>query len=116
MKEAAIPASWPRDRTLFQEGMARDPRFDLHTDAAVVYGTDETLPARVASWRERGYHVHLMTGLAWGHYEEYLLGRWDGRAHGDEAQCEAGGRPRLHGPGIPYMVPTAAYAQFLAAR
>jgi hypothetical protein len=105
--------SWPTDRTIFQEGEPCDPRFDLRTDAAIAYGIDETLPARVAGWRARGYRVHLMTGLAWGHYQDYLLGRWDGQVHWDDAQRLADGSPKLHGQDIPYMVPSAEYGAYL---
>ncbi len=113
-KEALlVPSSWPADRTLFQEGDPCDPRFDLRTDAAITYGINRTLPARVAGWRERGYRVHVMTGLAWGNYQDYLLGRWDGRDHWDDAQRQADGKPRQHGPDIPYMVPSDAYAAYL---
>ncbi len=103
----------PLDRTIFQTGQPWDPRFDLHADAAMVYGIDAGLPERVRSWRDRGYRVHLMTGLAWGQYQDYLLGRWDGAAHWDDAQCRADGTPRLHGPDVPYMVPSDAYAAYL---
>ncbi|MDB5076720.1 MAG: hypothetical protein JWO42_2899, partial [Chloroflexi bacterium] len=96
---------WPADRTLFQEGQPYNPRFDLRTDAVIVYGIDESLPTRIVDWRARGYHVHLMTGLAWGEYQDYLLGRWDGQVHWDNAQRLADGTPKQHGQDIPYMVP-----------
>jgi hypothetical protein len=104
---------WPTDRTLFQEGQPYDPRFDLRTDAVVVYGVDESLPTRIAGWRARGYRVHLMTGLAWGHYQEYLLGGWDGEVHWDDAQRLADGSAKQHGPDIPYMVPCELYGAYL---
>ena len=34
------------------------------------------------------YVIHLMTGIAWGHYQDYLYGKWDGREHWDEAQTD----------------------------
>jgi hypothetical protein len=54
-----------------------------------------------------------MTGLAWGHYQDYLLGRWDRHEHWDDAQRHADGTPKLHGPDIPYMVPSEAYGSYL---
>lgn len=107
-----MPVPW---RTLVQEQNACDDRFDVRSDAVAVYGVDETLPARVAGWRERGYRISLMTGLAWGHYEAYLLGQWDGREHWDEAQCRADGTPRQHGHNMPYMSPNPSYTAYLAA-
>ncbi|MDB5058379.1 MAG: hypothetical protein JWO59_1851, partial [Chloroflexi bacterium] len=109
-----VPAVfWPADRTLFQEGQPYNPRFDLRTDAVIVYGIDESLPTRIADWRARGYHVHLMTGLAWGEYQDYLLGRWDGQVHWDNAQRLADGTPKQHGQDIPYMVPCESYGAYL---
>ena len=35
---------------------------------------------------ERGYTTHFMTGIAWGEYQDYFTGAWDGRAHFDEGQ------------------------------
>ena len=108
-----MPANWPRDRTLFQEAQPIDPRYDIRTDAAIVYGINASLPQRVAEWRARGYRVHLMTGLAWGEYQDYILGRWDGHEHWDDAQRLADGRPKQHGENMPYMVPSAAYGAYL---
>lgn len=103
----------PSDRTLFQESEPPDSRFDLQTDAAIAYGIDDTLAGRIEGWRHRGYRVHVMTGLAWGDYREYLLGHWDGDEHWDEAQYRADGRPRQHGPAMPYMVPSRQYGAYL---
>jgi len=105
---------WPPERTIVQEQEQGDPRFDLRTDAVAVYGVNATFSARLAWWRERGYRVHLMTGLAWGEYQDYLLGRWDGQVHWDEAQHRANGTPQQHGEDTPYMVPTEGYARYLA--
>ena len=105
---------WPPERTIVQEQEQGDPRFDLRTDAVAVYGVNATFSARLTWWRQRGYRVHLMTGLAWGEYQDYLLGRWDGQIHWDEAQYRVDGTPQQHGADIPYMVPTEGYARYLA--
>src|SRR4051812_35780458 len=55
-------------RTSFQIGVQYSSRRDLAADTVMVYGVDETLEQRVASWREQGYNVELMTGVAWGNY------------------------------------------------
>ncbi|HWE64884.1 MAG TPA: hypothetical protein VHB98_24485, partial [Chloroflexota bacterium] len=106
----------PPERTLVQESRPYDPRYDVRSDAVAIYGVDASLPERLAAWRAHGYHVQLMTGLAWGEYQDYLLGRWDGQAHWDEAQQRADGTPKQHGPDTPYMVPTAGYAAYLEER
>ncbi|HVA92286.1 MAG TPA: hypothetical protein VNL71_20875, partial [Chloroflexota bacterium] len=108
------PNPYPPYRTLIQEQEPVGSRFDLKVDMAIAYGLDSTLPARMADWRDLGYRVGVMTGLAWGQYQPYILGEWDGRDHEDEAQCMVGGAPRVHGPHVPYMVPSDPYARYLA--
>jgi hypothetical protein len=106
--------SYPPYRTLVQEQHPVGARFDLKVDMAIAYGVDDTLAARMAEWKSLGYRVGLMTGLAWGQYQPYIVGEWDGRDHEDEAQCMVGGVPRVHGPHVPYMVPSDSYARYLA--
>jgi len=105
---------YPPYRTLIQEQHPVDARFDLKVDMAIAYGVDSTLATRIADWRALGYRVGLMTGLAWGQYQPYIVGEWDGRDHEDEAQCMIGDVPRVHGPHVPYMVPSHSYAHYLA--
>ncbi|RXZ82040.1 hypothetical protein EBB07_11950 [Paenibacillaceae bacterium] len=104
------------EKTGFQESAPYRASYDLQTDFVMVYGIDDTMPERVRQWRERGYIVHLMTGVAWGEYQDYLNGLIDGRSHWDEAQTDRDGQHIIHGdtPDIPYMVPTIAYTDFLA--
>lgn len=103
------------DVTGFQESAPYDPRYDLRTDFVMVYGLDDSTAERIARWREAGYRVHLMTGISWGRYQDYLDGRWDGQSHWDDAQADADGRPILHGdsPDIPYLVPTITFTEYL---
>ena len=54
------------------------PSVDLGCDFIMVYGIDPTMPERIRQYREKGYVIHLMTGIAWGEYQEYLDGKWDG--------------------------------------
>ena len=68
---------------------------NLRSDVAIVYGIDPGLPKRIATWRERGYRIHVMTGVSWGNYQDYLYGRFDGINHEDEAQTERGGQ-KIH--------------------
>jgi hypothetical protein len=103
----------PPEHTLVQERRPYDERYDVRTDAIAVYGIDGSFPQRAADWKARGYRIHVMTGLAWGDYQDYVLGRWDGRDHWDEAQHRADNSPKQHGADTPYMVPTEAYARYL---
>lgn len=105
------------ERTGFQERAPYHPSIDLQTDFVMVYGIDATMPERVRKWREMGYVVHLMTGVAWGQYQEYLKGHFDGRKHWDEAQTRSDGTKILHGSkDVPYMVPSIAFVDFLTER
>lgn len=100
--------------TGFQENRPYGARYDLRTDFVMVYGISADLPERIAGWRDKGYTVHLMTGVSWGEYQDYLYGRFDGREHWDEAQQDRYGKPIVHGPEVPYMVPTISFAEYLA--
>ncbi|GIX06621.1 MAG: hypothetical protein KatS3mg115_1024 [Candidatus Poribacteria bacterium] len=101
------------ERTLFQTGHEWIPELDLRSDVAIVYGVNESFPSRVESWRQRGYTVHMMTGVAWGEYREYLDGAFDGQSHWEEAQTLRDGTKLMHGGGVPYLVPTPSYTEYL---
>ena len=102
-----------RERTCFQTSRPWSPSTNLRSDVALVYGIDASLPARVESWRQRGYRVHLMTGVAWGEYQDYLYGRFDGANHEDNAQTDRNGRKISHGGDVYYMCPASNYGTFL---
>ena len=91
---AAAPPAFPEDpattqeRTSFQTSKPWSKQGNLRADVAMIYGLDKTMPERVQSWRERGYRVHLMTGVSWGEYQDYLYGRFDGVNHEDNAQTD----------------------------
>lgn len=116
---AEVPPPFPADtnqlleRTCFQTGKEWTPRGNLRSDVAIAYGIDTNLPARIATWRDRGYRVHLMTGVAWGQYQDYLYGRFDGINHEDEAQMEKNGHKVSHGGDVYYMCPGTNYGKFL---
>ncbi|MDD8051865.1 MAG: hypothetical protein PHG55_11020 [Verrucomicrobiota bacterium] len=99
--------------TSFQTATPWDATIDIRSDLAIVYGVNSSLPARVQSWREQGYRVALMTGVAWGGYQDYIEGRFDGRRHDDEGQVAQDGTRIMHDPTVPYMVPTQAYIEYL---
>jgi hypothetical protein len=103
-----------QERTVFQTGSTYQDRINLRADVAIVYGIDKTMPDRVKAWRNRGYKVHLMTGVAWGEYQDYYYGRWDGINHEDEAQTRKNGEKVGHGRDVYYMSPGANYGKYLA--
>ena len=102
--------------TGYQESRPFKPTIDLMCDFVMVYGTDDTMPDRVKQFAEAGYAVHLMTGVAWGNYQDYLDGKWDGRSHWDEGQKERSGKDVIHGPTVPYMVPAVSFTDYLTER
>lgn len=86
---------------------------DFQYDFVMVYGTDADMPRRIREYRDQGYVVHLMTGSAWGEYQDYLDGRWDGVSHWDESQQDRYGKPILHGVNVPYLCPSLSFAEYL---
>lgn len=116
----ANPPPFPKDpaqeleRTCFQTGGAWSEAGNLRSDVAIVYGIDPGLPARIATWRDRGYRIHVMTGVSWGQYQDYLYGRFDGVNHEDEAQMDRNGRKISHGGDVYYMCPGENYGKFLS--
>ena len=101
------------ERTCFQTGKEWSPAGNLPADVAIVYGIDPGLPGRIKTWREHGYRIHVMTGVAWGNYQDYLYGRFDGTNHEDEAQTERNGRKIGHGGDVYYMSPGENYGKYL---
>lgn len=102
--------------TGYQEHEAYRQSIDFGNDFVMVYGIDDTMPRRIREFKERGYVVHLMTGIAWGEYQDYLGGKWDGREHWDEGQKERDGKDVAHGPTVPYMCPTVSFADYITDR
>ncbi len=117
---AENPPPFPADtnqaleRTCFQTGAAWSPNGNLRSDVAIVYGIDTNLPARMETWRDRGYRIDVMTGVAWGQYQDYLYGRFDGTNHEDEAQTDRNGDKISHGGDVYYMCPGINYGNFLS--
>ncbi len=107
------PGAAPPDvKTTFQSHQPWKPTIDVRADAVMAYGVNETLEDRLASWKERGYDTHFMTGIAWGGYQDYFTGRWDGKPHMDEGQMNAKGDTLWHGKTVPYIVPTENYLKY----
>jgi hypothetical protein len=106
-----------KEKTTFQTSAHWKPETDVRADVAIVYGTHDTpemtFEQRVQTWRDRGYHVHFMTGIAWGNYQDYFTGQWDGVNHLDEGQVTVNGDTIWHGRMVPYLVPTESFIQYM---
>jgi hypothetical protein len=112
---ASLAERATEERLSFQTSHAWSPRTNLNADIAMVYGIGERMPENMASWRQHGYIIQLMTGVAWGQYQDYLNGNFDGRNHWDQAQTDANGNRILHGgnPKVPYISPGEDYGKYL---
>ncbi|WP_270090012.1 hypothetical protein [Sphingobacterium sp. SYP-B4668] len=109
-------------KTTFQSSREWRPTIDNRADAVMIYGTggnpsdkSRRIPFedRVKSWRDRGYITHFMTGIAWGEYQDYFTGEWDGKKHLDEGQVTMKGDTIWHGHMVPYIVPTQNFLKYL---
>jgi hypothetical protein len=103
------------ERLSFQTSGPWSPRVNLDADVAMVYGVGPKLPEKIKGWLEHGYIIHVMTGVAWGQYQDYLDGRFDGTRHWDDAQMDTSGELILHGGNktIPYISPGLNYGHYL---
>ncbi len=101
------------ERTCFQTSQPWSGIADLRSDVVLAYGIDPSLSGRIQTWRDHGYRIHVMTGVAWGSYQDYLYGRFDGVNHEDEAQTVRDGKKISHGGDVYYMCPGTNYGKFL---
>jgi hypothetical protein len=112
--DAATPPADTEPRLSFQSSAYWHPRLNIDADVAMVYGLTPTTADRMKSWRDHGYIINFMTGVAWGEYQDYLFGRFDGKNHEDEAQTTRSGRRLGHGKDIYYMCPGPTYGAYLS--
>jgi hypothetical protein len=107
----------PRQKTTFQTSSPWIPQIDVRSDVAIVYGTNdrkgETFEQRVQSWRDQGYQTAFMTGIAWGNYYDYFLGKWDGKNHLGVGQVTKKGDTIFHGKNMPYVVPVQSFIEYM---
>ncbi|PRD49066.1 hypothetical protein C5745_03385 [Sphingobacterium haloxyli] len=109
-------------KTTFQTSREWRPTIDNRADAVMIYGVGGNpsdkhkrvpFPERVKSWKDRGYTIHFMTGIAWGEYQDYFTGQWDGKWHLDEGQVTQDQDTIWHGHMVPYIVPTDNFLKYL---
>ncbi len=101
------------ESTCFQVSPGYSPELDIASDMAIVYGVGGDFAQRAASWRDQGYTVSLMTGIAWGGYGSYY-GRGDNFKK-EEVQTTKSGRLYMHGNSktVGYNVPSDAYVEYI---
>lgn len=105
-----------KEKTSFQASAPWSPDYDIRADIAMVYGINDDggkFEERVKSYRDKGYEVQFMTGIAWGQYKDYFLGQWDGKKHLDEGQVMRNGETIWHGENVPYIVPSENYLAYM---
>jgi hypothetical protein len=109
-----------REKTTFQTSNPWKPVTDVRADVAIVYSVkdhhrkgDMSFEERVQTWRDKGYTAHFMTGIAWGEYQDYFTGAWDGKRHLDEGQVTQKGDTLWHGHMVPYIVPSANFISYI---
>jgi hypothetical protein len=107
----------PRQKTAFQTSSPWIPEIDVRSDVAIVYGVNDrkglTFEQRVKSWQEHGYQTAFMTGIAWGQYYDYFLGKWDGQNHLGVGQVTKKGDTIFHGKNMPYVVPVQSFIDYM---
>jgi hypothetical protein len=108
------------EKTTFQTSNPWKPVTDVRADVAIVYSVkdhhakgDLTFEERVQTWRNKGYTTHFMTGIAWGEYQDYFTGKWDGKMHLDEGQVTQKGDTIWHGRMVPYIVPSMNFINYM---
>jgi hypothetical protein len=116
IKQKSISA----EKTTFQTSNPWKPVTDVRADVAIVYSVRDhhgkgnlTFEQRVQSWRDKGYTTHFMTGIAWGEYQDYFTGKWDGKMHLDEGQVTQQGDTLWHGRLVPYIVPSMNFIKYM---
>ncbi|MGQ8335853.1 hypothetical protein ACUNWD_04830 [Sunxiuqinia sp. A32] len=119
-KQEQIQETTNREKTAFQTSNPWKPVIDVRGDVAIVYSVRDhhekggmTFEERVQSWRDRGYTTHFMTGIAWGEYQDYFTGKWDGESHLDEGQVTQKGDTIWHGRMVPYIVPSMNFIKYM---
>ncbi|RYY62599.1 MAG: hypothetical protein EOO05_02230 [Chitinophagaceae bacterium] len=108
-----------KEKTAFQVSDGWSADYDVRSDVAIVYGINDAgghFNERVKSWRDKGYEVHFMTGIAWGQYKDYFMGRFDGNTHWDEGQVTRKGDTIWHGKYVPYIVPTDNFLTYMKSQ
>lgn len=99
--------------TSFSTKTEYDEKMDFGYDSVIIDGLNNISEEKIKSWKEKGYAVQLCFSLSWGGYSDYLNGKWDDVNHWKEVQTDKKGNDILHGPNVPYFVPTMNFVRYL---
>jgi hypothetical protein len=110
---AAAQVAGKAETTSFQIDQPWSAAVDVRSDIVMLYGIGDDFLTRAASWQGKGYNVQFMTGIAWGNYQPYFEGKFDGRPHPEDIQLERNGTRIMHGPTVPYVVPSQHYLDYM---
>jgi len=112
--DSSSKRSSEREKTCFQTASPWRPELDIRSDVAIIYGpASADFEERLGGWKEKGYKIHMMTGVAWGEYQDYFKGEYDGKEHLEDAQTRKEGEIIWHGHDVPYVVPSGPYINYL---
>jgi hypothetical protein len=114
--DAKLEQRRAEERLSFQTGDPWSPRINMNADVSIVYGLGPKLPNLVQTWHEHGYKIELMTGVAWGAYQDYFDGKYDGTTYWDQVQTDVDGKRILHGanPMVPFVSPGEDFGRYLS--
>ncbi|GAA3953376.1 hypothetical protein GO495_31705 [Chitinophaga oryziterrae] len=113
---SAVTSHAQKVKTTFQIAEKWRPEYDVRADVVMLYGMDSTFHDRLTSWKQQGYGIQFMTGIAWGNYQDYFSGKFDGKTHWEESQTDINGHVIGHGRDVPYIVPTESYITYMKSR
>lgn len=113
---SALTSHAQKVKTTFQIAEKWRPEYDIRADVVMLYGMDSTFHDRLTSWKQQGYGIQFMTGIAWGNYQDYFSGKSDGKTHWEESQTDINGHVIGHGRDVPYIVPTESYITYMKSR
>ncbi|QNL51754.1 hypothetical protein H8S90_09345 [Olivibacter sp. SDN3] len=105
-----------KEKTAFQVAAPWKETYDIRADVAIVYGINDAggnFEERVKGYRDKGYNVQFMTGIAWGQYQDFFLGQFDGKTHWEDGQVTREGDTIWHGHHVPYIVPSKDYLTYI---
>jgi len=87
--------------------------FSIHAQEKIRLVTERKL--ELTGFQDpRPYVPHLMTGIAWGNYQDFR--DMNGRDIMSLSQIEADGRQKLHGHRVPYVVPSVEFADYITEK
>ena len=105
-----------KEKTSFQIAAPWKADYDVRSDVAIVYGVNDAggnFEERIKGYRDKGYNVQFMTGIAWGQYQDFFLGKFDGKTHWEDGQVTANGDTIWHGKNVPYIVPSKDFLTYI---